>query len=328
MIPIRLKLEISSTCNLSCIECQYNLMNRPRLFMDFADIRNIVGKVQPSRLNLSGFGEQLLHPQFSEIILWLGEQDTRVRFFTNGMCLDGHVAEAIVAAEVELVICSLDAGTAETYRCIRLGGDFHRVLGNLKGLLNLKKRAGAAAPKIMTNFVICRENVGDIVPYLRLCGEELHGLVPHFELFDPTGFNDDNSLWPQGGAAKEIRNAIALAADMGFSDTVETLAQLLVHAEQQTCITGEAPCHYAGRNLTVLADGRVVPCQFYYDAQRVFGNILHQPLDEIWYDSEYTSFRNTIGRSRRGVPFCEECRFRCCGACGLIGVESLREARS
>ena len=42
------------------------------------------------------------------------------------------------------------------------------------------------------------------------------------------------------------------------------------------------PCWHLKRDVNILIDGRVIMCREDLQAQTVWGNLLREPLDEIW----------------------------------------------
>jgi radical SAM protein with 4Fe4S-binding SPASM domain len=83
---------------------------------------------------------------------------------------------------------------------------------------------------------------------------EVHGISVHYKPFFP---------YP------DIDHSIGSAEDSVFSKT----------------------CRIPHVSITVLADGRVVPCNSDYNGEEVFGDLKTQTIREVWNGQEYRNFR-------------------------------------
>lgn len=71
----------------------------------------------------------------------------------------------------------------------------------------------------------------------------------------------------------------------------------------------ETPCYAPSEMLIVLVNGDVALC--YEDAQRkhIMGNIMSQPLEEIWFSEEFKNIRHklSLGKRNSGPAICSLC---------------------
>lgn len=95
----------------------------------------------------------------------------KVLIYTNGMLLDDTaIREALDSNLTELNV-SLDAGTGDVYRQVRRGGDWDRVLGNIRRFLQLRRESGKRFPRMGLNFVMLNDNEGDLPTFIDLAAD-------------------------------------------------------------------------------------------------------------------------------------------------------------
>lgn len=138
ILPRRLRIEISSFCNLHCSFCTYR---REPLngFMSFElfdrIIRQLEGFADQAEISLFNIGEPLTHPEFSRIVRHISCVFPKRNFTlsTNCTLLDQEKSLAILESGVfRRLYFSIDAADEKTYSKLRCGGDFHQVINNVK----------------------------------------------------------------------------------------------------------------------------------------------------------------------------------------------------
>src|SRR3954464_14745322 len=170
-LPEHLQVEVSGACNLRCRMCLVRYapaVGRREGALAYEDFLALVDSVPGlRRLTLQGLGEPLLSPHLLDMIRHAAGRGVHVGFNTNGVLLTRPVARALVAAGTGHVHVSLDGATAATYEDVRHGtglaprpGQFERVVGNLRGLL--EARGDARRPRVIVVFVAMRRNVGEL----------------------------------------------------------------------------------------------------------------------------------------------------------------------
>jgi len=84
-------------------------------------------------------GEPLLHPQLAEMLSYAYAKGLSVTVQTNGMLLNKENSKWLLQYAAAVAF-SVDAADAKTYEKIRVGGDFKKVVANIKRLCKLKKK--------------------------------------------------------------------------------------------------------------------------------------------------------------------------------------------
>lgn len=140
-----IQILISRNCNLHCYHCFYN---------DHKDTKTMItlnnyclNKLKGHSLNtlrLNGSGE--IFTYYNDVIKYLRSLNTQdfknIKFFTNGNLLDDKRLEELKDISNKtgvnyIFYYSVDAITEETYKKVRIGGDFNKVLHNIEKTLSL-----------------------------------------------------------------------------------------------------------------------------------------------------------------------------------------------
>ena len=312
-MPLRkLYLELTSACNLDCAICYRRAWTaapadlRPELLDRVIDS---AGRMQSLRtIVLGGIGEPTSAPLFGRAIASFPAQELIVT--TNGVALSESVLRSL-AKYAATVVFSVD-GLNETFRKIR-GTELSTVLDSVRWLLALRAEAGTATPRAEFQFVLSRDNAGDLPDVIDLAAEAGVSVVVVSQLL------------PQdtAGASKVMYGRYAMNETAALFDRVRARAMrrgttvLLPPIELKT----ERRCAFAEDGAVfVNANGDVVPCyRFSHDGteyvlgreKRVykhsFGNLAEEPLATIWESPAYEGFRKTLLEHR--YPSCPDCYF-------------------
>jgi radical SAM protein with 4Fe4S-binding SPASM domain len=97
---------------------------------------NVADQVKANKcraVTLASRGEPTLHPKFGEMLRYLsGPEIFDLKINTNATHLTEKLTHDMLAAGVNDVVFSVDAGTKETYESIRVGGKFENVVSNIE----------------------------------------------------------------------------------------------------------------------------------------------------------------------------------------------------
>jgi radical SAM protein with 4Fe4S-binding SPASM domain len=89
-----------------------------------------------------------------------------------------------------------------------------------------------------------------------------------------------------------------------------------------------APCKMPWTELTVLWDGKVVPCANHYEQVNVLGDLEHETLDEVWRGPALAALRAAhLGGAVDGVPVCRDCPRHPLDAQDFVAVDQLEQRR-
>src|SRR5205085_6880469 len=87
---------------------------------------------------------------------------------TNATLLSRDDCRRLVDAGVAWVHVSVDGATPETFEHIRAGARFDGVVENLASLVEAKRDARSATPRVQLNVVVMRSNLSELPAIVRL----------------------------------------------------------------------------------------------------------------------------------------------------------------
>ncbi len=133
-------VEPTNTCNLRCEMCPSSKQTRARGVMELDLFKKIVDEITEKSPQTviwpAVMGEALVvQERFLQMLEYAREKKARIAWNTNGVLLNSDVIDRLGRFEIEEIIVGLDAVTQETYAKIRTGGDFARVVQNVKTML-------------------------------------------------------------------------------------------------------------------------------------------------------------------------------------------------
>ena len=336
----RVYVEPTSRCNLACRTCVRNSWSEPIGTMAMETYRALIDGLRavPTLRSMAfwGFGEPLLHPQIAEMVAMAHGLGARTEMISNGLLLDGEMAEALVAAGLDSLVLSVDGVSAEGYADIRTGGALGPVLENVDRLRQIRAAAGRVTPEIGIEFVAMRRNLAELrhLPQLaqRMGATRIvvTNVLPYTEeLRDEILYGRwaGRSLQTHG---TEWSPEIVLPRTDLYGETLAAFAGLLYatgYAQTAALRPDEAGGHCRFVNEGAIAvswDGQVSPCVALMHSYQCFvlgrakqirryalGSVAARPVAEIWALPEYAAFRDRVRRF--DFSPCTDC-----GGCDMV----------
>ncbi len=171
--PSKLFVETTTRCNLRCRMCVKETWDRSTMEGDmtaetFASLEPAFPHLEA--LILNGVGEPLLDPRLEVFISRAKElmpAGSWIGFQSNGMLLDETRAVSLLEAGLDRICISADALNPETFRQIRRGGEEQGVERAFAALHDAKERCGRPDFAIGLEFVLMRDNTGELPDLLR-----------------------------------------------------------------------------------------------------------------------------------------------------------------
>jgi spore coat polysaccharide biosynthesis protein SpsF (cytidylyltransferase family) len=242
--------------------------------LDLACLRRLAeqaGACDDVRAVLGGFGEPLLHAEFTEALAACraaGLLGLAVR--TNGLALNDGASRALIENDVDVVQVLIDAVDAAGYR-ERHGHDgFERVLQNVDGLAAQRAAAGKSVPIIVPTLTKTRETLGDLDAFFDRW-VSTHGWAVIEGASHHAGLVED-------------RRVMSMAPPR------------------------RGPCRQLGQRLTVLSDGRALACDQDFRGLYGLGNVHEHTLADIWRGARLRSLCQAHAEGRYdGHPMCPAC---------------------
>lgn len=273
--PMMVVLSFIYVCNAGCPNCPYNNSDireqyADAMLMSDAVFHRLADECGPhgSLLRLSG-GEPMLHPKAVEHILYARDRGCRIGLITNGSRFSEDSLRRIIAAGVDAVEFSVDAGDAQTYALVRPRLDWEDLNRNVRIAVALRNELGSPT-RIVTSII---NQQGVDVDAAKAYWEALVDKV-QVRKFLTWGYNEDRSADASPYLPPEER----------------------------------LPCPWLFERLNVDSRGDVTLCGEDIAFAHKFGNIMDRGIAEIWHGPEFTNFRN-LHLARRGheIPICSTC---------------------
>ena len=156
--PFNLEMDLLNKCNLRCVMCMMShrtMVEQPLRRFPLERFEQLADEVfwHTNALSFTYGTEPLLHPQFDRFVEIASRyRIPRVYAVTNGQLLTEAVARTAVQHGMHALTVSVDAARRETYERIRVGGDWDRLMHNLRLLQRVKREMGSDKPRLELAF--------------------------------------------------------------------------------------------------------------------------------------------------------------------------------
>jgi pyruvate-formate lyase-activating enzyme len=161
--PFEIAISLTNRCNLNCSFCPHRKISRRQGDISLELLESLIGQISPYAdvVDLSFDGEPFLHPHWDEAVAICHRHQVRAIFQTNTLLMDEEVSRKIIATGLDAITLSIDAGTPETYRRLKPGGDYELMITNVEYFLELAGKSGKR-PYITIQFVRSPDNQDEV----------------------------------------------------------------------------------------------------------------------------------------------------------------------
>ncbi len=293
--PYWLTIDPTNICTLRCPFCPTGQQrnSRPKEAMFFQNFKKIIDELGPYLIHIDfcNWGEPLLNKELFDMIAYAKKFFIDTKVDTNLNYLSEEDAEKMILTGLDRLIVSIDGTSQETYSKYRVGGDFHKVINNLKTLIEKKKELNRKNPFITWQFLVFRHNEHEIEEVKRL-GREL------------------------GVYAVGITKAFIGDKDwIPINEEYSHYKKEEIKSEYTSEHFKKPPdrfCNWLWEAIVVNSNGSVSPCCSIENEKDDFGNIFQHPFREIWNNQKYSIARRYI-KDKQSINtsnsnICIECR--------------------
>ena len=170
-LPRSIRLEACSLCQLRCPACVTLLYQKKAPkdwvgYLKFDDFKKFVDENDfIKEIELSNKGEIFLNPELDEIIKYAHHKGITLTA-GNGVnfnSVSDTTLENLVKYQVKHMTIAIDGATPETYKIYRVGGDFNKVIDNIKKIKKIKKKYNSEFPKLTWQFIPFGHNEHEIL---------------------------------------------------------------------------------------------------------------------------------------------------------------------
>lgn len=283
--PYKLYIDPSSICNLHCPLCPAGQRRegRSRGVMKFETFKRIIDELSPYlyEISIHNWGEPLVNNDFFRMVRYAHDRKIKTVTSSNLNLLNEEKAEKIVRSGLDWLTVSIDGASPETYSKYRMGGDFNKVIENIKLIQKKKKELGRKNPIVNWQFLVMRQNEHEIEK-ARKMAKEL-GIEISFDMmradFGKEIMEDDRT---------RIKNA------MSFLPLNEKYSRY-DYKKMQRKIKIKT-CPFLWTQAAINWNGSVAPCCAVWEEKYDFGNINEQSFKKIWNNKIYIFSRELIAK--------------------------------
>ena len=206
-VPINtVRIDASSICQLRCTGCGFQKSNGRELGYGFLTLEHFADFIdknpQIERVELSNYGEIFLNPQLVKIMAYAHKKGVALEaaMGVNFNTVSEEQLQALVDYEFRFLSFSIDGASQDSYSKYRIGGDFDRVISNIKRLQELKKERDSVYPKLQWQFVPNEYNEDEVLQ-AKAMAEELGipivfklNFIPSYRPKDPEKLKRETGL--------------------------------------------------------------------------------------------------------------------------------------
>jgi len=282
-------------CNLRCPLCPTgnNTINFEKKMIEYENFTKILDKVHSATsLQMFSWGESLLHPKICEMIGYASKKGLSIDIHSNfSLKLSEEFLEKLVKSGLTNLTLSIDGASQETYEKYRRNGNFSTVLENMEKISRIKKMLGSQKPNVIWKFVVNKYNEHEV--------EKARNMAESFGFdFRTSVFTLVDDVVDLPTQQYDKNRALELIDEWMPSEkyVYEPYKNLKDGKNSESLYGGH--CTFLWDAIYVNPDGSVYPCCFATSPKSSFGNILTQPLEEIWNSSDYLYSRNLFTKEK------------------------------
>jgi MoaA/NifB/PqqE/SkfB family radical SAM enzyme len=276
--PFGLVVDPSNACKLVCPGCVHSsraadlkLFDWPGGTLPEERLAALLTLYGPYTIGayFCNYGEPLLNLNTPALIR-LAKSYLIWTALSTSLCVPRFDAEAYVRSGLDFMVLSIDGATQPVYERFRRNGDLELVFGNLRKLVNARRKLKRRTPVLSWNFLAFEHNVHEI-PFATRMARKLG--VDQFRVVNPHDVSWDDPAVRPAAVTTGVRRlnwrstASRLENWNPFPDSLQAEAirrafECPWRAPSETGSPGGSAhtCHWLYKNIVMDARGRILPC--------------------------------------------------------------------
>ena len=296
-MPNKVNIDIGNICDLRCPLCPTGRGDKgaSRGFMHLEEYKRVIDDIGPylTNLELYNWGEPLLNKDLISMIRYAKARGIPVCISTNLNRLNEKTAEDLISTRLEKIFISCDAASPETYARYRVGGDFDRVMSNIRLLLDYKKKLKNSYTRIVLLFHVFRHNEHEIKKAENLAKDL--GIEVRI-----------NKMRTDMGKEIFEKDSEAIERDKAWIPEGAEHSAFDVERRRKR---KQMICKNLWGTAVINWDGSVLPCCAVYGERYAFGNVFDEPFRSIWNNRKYQMARREIrNKLENSHTICHICK--------------------
>jgi len=291
--PVSITIEPANICNLHCPVCETgaNILGRKPQMMRYEEFVKIIDKVGPGANHVMFYymGEPFLNKEAYRMIRYARDMGLYVMTCTNGDIVD---PESLYESGINMVSFQIGGMTQETHSIYRINSNLDRVMDNVSRYLEIIRLRGRKPTEhqVELGFIVMRHNEREVKEFLKKA-EEI------------------------GVDRKHIINPCVRTPQQGRDFLPQSDFYWIYERknfEHEDCLLPRRSipknsCPWLYYSITIQVDGNIVPCCHDPHGHHIMGNLLEQPLEEIWNGSKFKELRHDVFSNQIDVDICRLC---------------------
>lgn len=275
--PSRINIEPTNQCNLRCNMCPRKDLTRPvgEVSLQLVDkLAQEISRHAPAEVRLHKDGEPLMASHIFELIdrIKTAAPSTLLNMDTNALLLDEEKAERLLDSKLDVLLFSVNAATAETYKQVRGSTKYDQVVANIERFLAMRQERGHVWPRVKVQLIVMAETRHEIALFKENWGEHDVDvlLIPAIN-------------W--GGWRPEVKSMMEMPEK-------------------------RYPCGFIFNSFSINWDGKVSFCNVDFNHLGVIGDVNDQTIEEIWKGPEFARYRQLHKQGRfNEIDLCRDCNY-------------------
>ncbi len=281
--PIAITIEPGNICNLSCPLCPTGQKDSSANhgFMDFDNFKNIIDEIGKYLLliRLYNWGEPTLNRDLTKMIKYATKRGIDVKISTNlSMNLSDREIESIINSNLKKIYISANGASSDSYLKYHIGGDFDKVINNIKLLIKKKKEFKNSYTELIWLFHVSSHNEHEIEKAKEMAKE----LGIRLKI---------NKMRTDMG--KEVFETAEDAINRDSKWLPKNSEYRMFDVDKKTT-TKQFVCNLLWKETVLNWDGSIMPCCFIYSEKFAYGNIKGKTFKEIWNNAYYLEARKAL----------------------------------
>ena len=276
-LPYLAQIEPTNACNLKCPKCPNRLNRRKISFMSFGTFKKIIDEMEDYLFSVGVFnmGEPFLDKDIFEMIKYAESKNIKTHLNSNMILINEKNVDDLINSGLKYITMSIDGASQETYSKYRKGGDFDRLIENIKLIIQKKREYKTHFPFLEYKFIVFKHNEHEINKAEKMAkdiGIDFFTLSPSC-VYTPISHKLD-------------KEALSMASSK-------------INQMHDGNNSNKNGCYWLYKWLIVNADGGASCCCGSNKKKNDFGNVFEEDIKDIWNNQYFVSARSIFNYKKK-----------------------------
>jgi radical SAM protein with 4Fe4S-binding SPASM domain len=294
-LPNDISIEAAGFCNFRCPMCiqgrSISDLERSAKLLSMENYKKFIDEIADFAVQISLYyaGEPTLNKNLPKMIEYAAKKNILTYINTNAALLDKkEFRQALIQSGLHRLHISFDGATKATYEKYRVGGNFEKVLENIRNFV--QERGERKTPLLAMQTIATHTTIPEFKAYEKLAKDL--GIERAFA----TTYHIDQRRKPP--SSQEL-------ADVPISGELSRYS----HVDDKGYAVKKVPrsthCPWLD-SVYVLSDGTLVHCCYDEEAEHTFGNVFINGFKKTWNHPVYRRWREREAKPMK-LELCRTC---------------------